>query len=773
MAQSLLMKKGLEGLFNPENTFKTEAEFGKKIYHVAWAVEILAATIGLAIAFAIAYDAYIKIDAATTSDLINAIIGALPFLIIAVIEPTKIPLAEGVYKTRLPGWRLLILAALIGLTCVTFETMFNGLERTLSNTTRKITDSENAVLKLEDEKNKIELEIRKINEKIPSASTPELKAQVDEVIKNYQIEIDNINANSDREIAALESQKDSIQTQLNGIISDSDAATKENLRNIDVEIERLQQEIANNETRKIAELENYRQGSQIESNRRNNAYKEKRENIQSQIKIKRDEIASIRNEIDENSQSEQQEINASIANFNQKLDQVTRDIDALNFLQAEAKKKLEKERDTIKSQRDKNIRQIEEKYDDRVITLQQNLSDAEGELGILQDDLDRVVAGFGEAGPSNTDEEQIIKNRYDEISNGLRENLQNQRNRRAQIIAKTTGEESQKRLSLSAKISQLDEKITAANERRSIKLESAKEKFDEEKDQKQAMINSAVSNIEEARSNIPLLEEEINALSTQIDERKSVIREETHRNQVYRLAALWYKKQDVADVTREEVRNIAIVWFGSIAAITSTIGTILALISFILRDPEAFVERPKFSILRRVAVVVRQINRLFFSLLNLVMAVVRLILSFAEIFRGLVGVPVQRSLRRALLSYRKQKIRPNIVEKIVEVEVPVETVVEKTVEVEVPVEKIVEVEVPVEKVVIQEVPVEIVRKELVYVPLYSTESGLIDTSTQLKDAIPKLGGQHSDEVSATNKEAKSATKSTTPKRAATKRRAKK
>ena len=75
MAQSLLMKKGLEDLFNPKDAFKTEAEFGKRIYYVAWAVEILAATIGLAIAFAIAYDAYIKIDAATTSDLTNAIIG--------------------------------------------------------------------------------------------------------------------------------------------------------------------------------------------------------------------------------------------------------------------------------------------------------------------------------------------------------------------------------------------------------------------------------------------------------------------------------------------------------------------------------------------------------------------------------------------------------------------------------------------------------------------------------------------------------------------------
>ena len=38
-------------------------------------------------------------------------------------------------------------------------------------------------------------------------------------------------------------------------------------------------------------------------------------------------------------------------------------------------------------------------------------------------------------------------------------------------------------------------------------------------------------------------------------------------------------------------RAISIVWFGSIALITSTIGTVLALVSFILRDPEAFVEK--------------------------------------------------------------------------------------------------------------------------------------------------------------------------------------
>ena len=51
------------------------------------------------------------------------------------------------------------------------------------------------------------------------------------------------------------------------------------------------------------------------------------------------------------------------------------------------------------------------------------------------------------------------------------------------------------------------------------------------------------------------------------------------------------------------------------------------------------------------------------------------------------------------------------------------------------VEKIVEVvkEVPVDRVVTQEVPKEIVRKEMVYVPFYSSEGGTLDISGQIKD----------------------------------------
>ena len=126
------------------------------------------------------------------------------------------------------------------------------------------------------------------------------------------------------------------------------------------------------------------------------------------------------------------------------------------------------------------------------------------------------------------------------------------------------------------------------------------------------------------------------------------------------MAALLYKRSDVVDVTRAEVTNVALVWFGSIAAITATMGTILALISFILRDPEAYVERPKFSITRRISVILRRLNKLLF-------ACIKLITSISEIFRGLVGTPLQRAIRRTLLAYRKRLNNPRI-EKV-EVEV--------------------------------------------------------------------------------------------------------
>ena len=195
---------------------------------------------------------------------------------------------------------------------------------------------------------------------------------------------------------------------------------------------------------------------------------------------------------------------------------------------------------------------------------------------------------------------------------------------------------------------------------------------------------------------------------------------------------MYYALDDVADVTKEQLKTVATVWFGSIALIVSTIGTVLALISYILTDPEAFVVRKKISLARRAQRITYVLSgRLIVvikSLIDLLKALTTALISIAEIFRGLIGRPLQRSIRQTLLSIRKRANKPRIVEVPKEIEKIVEVEIEKVVEKEV--EKIVEKEVPVEKIVIQEVPKEIIRKELVYVPLYSTEGGLVQFPRQ-------------------------------------------
>ena len=59
-----------------------------------------------------AFDTYIK-----------AITETLPFVVIAVIELTKIPVAMGFYMAK-GKWKYLFLFAMLTLICVTFEAMF-------------------------------------------------------------------------------------------------------------------------------------------------------------------------------------------------------------------------------------------------------------------------------------------------------------------------------------------------------------------------------------------------------------------------------------------------------------------------------------------------------------------------------------------------------------------------------------------------------------------------------------------------------------------------
>jgi|GEM_PF-6462864 len=710
MAHQDLMKQGLKGLLNPETQFQEERNFGKKVYITAWIVEILAATIGLLTAAAMAWDAWRQEESQDISIAINAILGALPFLVIAVIEPTKIPLAGGLYKTRIFGWKILIFCALILLTGVTFETMFMGLERNTTNITAKVTKVEQSIQKLRDSKGKLESEQKQIEQNPESSRLDNLTQLINQERQQNRAEIDGIYA---AQLEAIKPYEEAIRSareekeRISGANSDSDNSQ---LKALDRQIEGITQDI---------EQELARAGDGI------SALLDQETDIRRQLQ----ENKAARQDAD---RSAKNDFDSAISKAEKERAEMLKESEGL-FGQVPRDKE-----DEIKAQYDSKIRTAEQFYNDR-------RSENEGlylsTRTALNANLDQV-------------QKKLDRIESNQIVSQLREKKAALQQKRDDLLTRITGlaQADINRLNevIKSNEERIDRETSNAKARASSATEISSRKIQEYEEQRKR-ISTGVSS---ENDRIPELKAAVTALQEKIDIAKEEKREEAQKSQVYRLAAWYSGVEDVADVAPNEVRFVSSIWFGSIALIISTIGTVLALISHILRDPVAFEKKKKISVTRRAQRVLLVVGGRFAQMLaaigKLIFEITKAIVAIAEIFRGLIGRPLQRSIRLCAVAIRKRMNKPKIIEKEIEVEVEkivekeieveVEKIVEKEVQVEVEVEriveKIVEKEVPVDKIVIKEVPKEIIRKELVYVPLYSTDSGLIDSTKETLSMNP-------------------------------------
>ena len=254
MAENLLMKKGLDSIFNPEQKYENEAKFGKHLLYVAWAIEILATIIGLAISVATARAAYFAVQNPDSGTLTNAIIGALPFLIIAVVEPTKKPLAGGLYKVRTLHWKVLILISLLGLTAVTFETMFNGLERNLNNVTQLVTDSKNIISAKENEKEALLEEQHSLENESEEEATTALQQARLQGQQSYETNQKNLKAAYDPQIQAKKDTISSLKLEQTQLVQTELSANDPELRGLKDKISGLTEGIQELKEQKSAEI---------------------------------------------------------------------------------------------------------------------------------------------------------------------------------------------------------------------------------------------------------------------------------------------------------------------------------------------------------------------------------------------------------------------------------------------------------------------------------------------------------------------------------------
>ena len=125
----------MPNLDNIFNKFFPQSQTTKKgvfLLRMAWGVEILVAIIGLFVGILIIRGAQGVTDASGLIERnisLNDLTIGLIFIIVAVVELTKIPLATAVYYSVRLFWKIVFIIALILVNVSTFETIITGFER--------------------------------------------------------------------------------------------------------------------------------------------------------------------------------------------------------------------------------------------------------------------------------------------------------------------------------------------------------------------------------------------------------------------------------------------------------------------------------------------------------------------------------------------------------------------------------------------------------------------------------------------------------------------
>ena len=118
-----------------KKTLQNKPLSSKLLLSAAWLVQILAAGLGLMNAWVIAIKTRLSLEdniASFTGDIdikTTIMIAVLPFVAIAILELTKIPMAMGFYYSKKVVWKTILLISLIALIVITFETNVTTLER--------------------------------------------------------------------------------------------------------------------------------------------------------------------------------------------------------------------------------------------------------------------------------------------------------------------------------------------------------------------------------------------------------------------------------------------------------------------------------------------------------------------------------------------------------------------------------------------------------------------------------------------------------------------
>ena len=245
------------------------APWGKKLIVMAWIIEILVASVSFSIAmlfFLSSGESNLKI-AQLASDLnVNNIIVGLSFVVVTVIELTKIPLASVFYYAGKIAWRVTFFLALLAVNFLTFETIMQGFELAYNQRSEKVDDirkqveikrDEIANIETKADLSKIDLDIEKVNQdiKILVDQKKDIEIRIIEektkLIEEAQVANPNISRlqnsieNKIKEKEQYENQRRDFVQQRSEIKTGLFSGSKKKIEALDLEISKTEEKISN------------------------------------------------------------------------------------------------------------------------------------------------------------------------------------------------------------------------------------------------------------------------------------------------------------------------------------------------------------------------------------------------------------------------------------------------------------------------------------------------------------------------------------------------
>jgi len=344
----------------------------KQLYYFAWAVEIVAVMIGLALSVLTAITYFDSAGVAEFADYMNATVGTLPFIIVAIVELTKIPLSGAAFYANNWFWKGVFTFSLLFVALITFETMFNGLERFFVAQTSGVVEHKKKLVNL--------------NEKISDIS--EKRDRLKEVtIEKIEEEYNNrriaISKDRDKTISKLEQQRREVKT-------DKD----ESLLQMRQELKELQAERKELKSDRAKEITRIQEKYDAEIDTNLNEAKEKNGLLEARLRSHEAELSTLltrRNEAYDKaniftSAQATKPFDEQIASLRQRISAVEAKLSEINVLDLNSQ---------ISERGSKNIRRVKGQYDSELDDMDAKIRRKRAQIAeviaINQKDIDATV----------------------------------------------------------------------------------------------------------------------------------------------------------------------------------------------------------------------------------------------------------------------------------------------------------------------------------------------------------------------------------------------